>query len=218
MGESMRKCIQCNSSESGHFYNAPFSKPYKRAASKLCNRCYKKAIYPSYWQEKKTNILAKRKKTAETKYRDFIGHQEMIYGAVKRFAEAQKHRISVVPCGEFKTFSTNSIRYQELHAYWVAHDYSDDFAPVISRRKFNEGYLVGNIYWGTKRQFGISKNQKAAATNLTNVIREIERSQAAAAQAPKSPEEEAKSQQVRREIRQMKERQEARYREAIGRK
>lgn len=165
------------------------------------------------YKEKKYKADQKEEKA----YRAFSGHIKLIYGAVRKFAIHPSRKIEICKESEFKAFSRDDLKYQELHAEWVLNKYDDDFAPVVSRIKYNEGYLIGNLFWGKKRQFGISKRQKSAISDLASVVAAIERAHAAKAQAPKSPEQEEKNQRIRRELREMKERQEERFR-SIGRK
>lgn len=150
------------------------------------------------------------KKTEEV-YRAVIGHIEMIYGAIQKFAKA--HGLKICKLGEFKEWSKHDVNYLDLHSVWVENTYDDDFAPVVSRRKFMEGYLIGNLYWGRKRQFGISKKQKAHKSKVTDIMAGIERAQANAAQAILSPEEVERALEQRRQIKAVKERQEAKLKE-----
>jgi hypothetical protein len=197
----------------------------KREYQRNYHRKYdKKVVYNNPVKRDKI-LLHKREKYAkdketETEYRDINGHIKLIWGAVAKFIKELKRQgkkeIVLIKYLAFKSFSKNDLRYQELHADWVANDYDDNFAPVISRIEFNKGYVEGNLFWGTKRQFGISKSQKAAISDLASVVAEIERTHTAKAQAPKSAEQEEKAKIRRKELREMLARQNAAYKAAMG--
>lgn len=189
--------------------------PYKNKEDyNAYHRKYERTVnYP----RNRVKILSYKKSHSEKKYHDFKGHIRLIYGAIKKFASHPKHLIEICTFRQFRDFTLHDIKYQELHAEWVLQDYDDAFAPVVSRKEYHKGYLIGNLYWGKKQQFGISRKQITTAGNLIDVVREIERQAAMTAQAPKSVEDEERSQRIKKELREMKKRQEERFR-SIGRK
>lgn len=93
-------------------------------------------------------LLAKAKKRNSSK----SGHTGSIYRPVKKYAK--QWALPISSWNEFNNWSMNDAEYEEVYRAWEQSGFDKNLSPVVIRTIKKNGFVVGNLTWKVKGDFG----------------------------------------------------------------